>query len=234
MIPKKYSLKKGILIAIEGIDGAGKTTQTARLKEYYSRYGISVSTFKEPTDGIFGQEIRKLALNGRHVVTPEQELELFIRDRIEDCENNILPALNNKHLVIIDRYYFSSIAYQGALGIDIKYIQNRNEEIAIKPDLVIILDVAAHIGLSRISNFRKETHNHFEGEDYLEKVRNIFCNLKLPYVQTINASRDEDDVFKNIKNMIMDILIPYTYMKDDQFKIFEVKRSEDSVKIIFE
>ena len=137
---KKYLLKKGILIAVEGIDGAGKTTQVRRLKDHFSRIGLSVVTYKEPTDGNYGQLIRKLAKDGRDNVTPEDEMELFLKDRKEDCNINIKPSLEKNKLVLMDRYYFSSIAYQGSRGLDVNHIWNKNEKIAIIPDLVIILD----------------------------------------------------------------------------------------------
>ena len=150
---KKLKLNKGILVAIEGIDGAGKTTQAFKLRDYYRQLGIKTTYLKEPTNSEYGQQIRNLAIYGRNSISPEDELELFIKDRIYDCQYFIKPALQKKELVIIDRYYFSSIAYQGALGLDIEYILKRNEKIAVKPDIVIIIDVAVIIGLSRIKNF---------------------------------------------------------------------------------
>ena len=73
-------LSKGLLIAIEGIDGSGKSTQAKHLAQHFTETGLTVRTLREPTDGHFGQEIRRLAREGRHQVTPEQELELFIQD----------------------------------------------------------------------------------------------------------------------------------------------------------
>jgi dTMP kinase len=228
----KHKLQKGILIAIEGIDGAGKTTQTARLRDHYNRLGFNVCSLKEPTNSPFGQKIRELAINGRQSVTGLEELELFINDRILDCSNNIGPALNNNQLVLIDRYYFSNIAYQGALGLDKNYILKRNEEIAIPPDMVIILDLSVKIGLSRIENYRKENHNHFEKEDYLEKVRKIFLEMNASYIQLIDASRDEYTVFNNIKNIVQDIVAPHIYLDDNQFDLFERKIEKNHLVFI--
>lgn len=228
MIKDKVSLSQGILIAIEGIDGAGKTTQVLNIKHFFQQYGFKVSTFKEPTDGIYGNQIRNLAIHGRHSITSDEEMELFIKDRIEDCKENILPALKNNHLVIMDRYYYSNIAYQGALGIDIELIRKRNEKIARIPDLVIILDLAVHLGLSRIINFRKEQHNHFEEETYLEKVRQIFAKMSMPNIQEINASSDENDVFNNIKNILRDIVEPHIIIEESQIGMFKGKDIRDS------
>lgn len=219
----RYQLKKGILIAIEGIDGVGKTTQISRLKEHYERNGYSVVTLKEPTNGEYGQKIRNLAKYGRESVTAEEEMRLFINDRIEDCKKNIIPALNAKKIVFIDRYYFSSIAYQGALGLDVKYIARENEAVAVIPDLVVIVDAAVKIGLSRISNQRNETPNHFEQEEYLEKVRAIFRQMSAPYIQLIDGSRQEDEVFTHLKNIIDDIISNQAVKISSQQELFPDK-----------
>lgn len=226
---RKYKLNKGILIALEGIDGAGKTTQTINLRNYFQSKGFNVVNFKEPTDGIYGQKIRQLAIHGRHTITPEKELELFIKDRIEDCTNNIRPSLEKKKLIFMDRYYFSNIAYQGALGLNINDILQRNEEIAVIPDLVIILDVVVKIGLSRIKQNRQEDHNHFEGEEYLEKVGNIFKGMKAPFVQIIDGSRDEDTVFKNVRNITQDIIAPYVSLDKRQVDLFGINIEDNKI-----
>lgn len=213
-------LGKGILVAIEGIDGAGKTTQVHRLTDYFRRAGLCVESFKEPTDGVFGQRIRELAKYGRHTVTPEEEFELFLNDRKEDCKLNIYPALNDRKLVFMDRYYFSNAAYQGALGLDRNYIIKCNEDFAPVPDLVIILDVAARVGLSRIKRFRKEEHNHFEKEDYLNKVRKAFRQMEFSYLQRVDGSRDEDSVFINLRNILNDIIPPFVIPDSYQEDLF--------------
>ncbi len=228
---KKYKLNKGILIAIEGIDGAGKTTQVHRLFDHYTRLGYKIIRLKEPTDGQYGQMIKKLSEKGRNK-SPKEEMNLFLKDRIEDCKNNIQPALDRKDLVIIDRYYFSSIAYQGALGLDPAYILEENEKIAIRPDLVVILDCAVNIGLSRITSLRNEVPNHFEKEELLEKTRNIFKTMKAPYIQIIDSTLDEDSVFSHLKNIVNDILLPHTYSVNDQPDLFAVE-SETNSKVLF-
>lgn len=146
-----HELRRGVLIAIEGIDGAGKTTQTEILANKLAKEGFPVVTLKEPTDGKWGQMIRKLAQNGRNL-SPEEESRLFLKDRNEDVERNIRPALLQKRIVIMDRYYHSNIAYQGALGVDVDEIRQANEHFAPVPDVVIILDVAPSIGRSRLVN----------------------------------------------------------------------------------
>lgn len=217
---KSAKLTKGILIAVEGVDGAGKTTQAEYLRDYFARKGYKTHLFKEPTKGKYGLQIRELAAKGRDHMTPEQEFELFLKDRKEDCELNIKPALDNHDIVFMDRYYFSSMAYQGALGMDMEYIRTENEKIAIVPDLVIIFDLAVKIGLSRIRNNRNETPNHFEKESYLEDVRKNFLQMSAPYIQRIDAADDEDTVSKKLVNIIKDVITPYIVEDTTQQDLF--------------
>lgn len=166
---------RGVLIAIEGIDGAGKSTQSMLLKRALEQRGYEVVLLKEPTDGVWGSEVRRLARLGRYA-SPEEELELFLRDREENVKQNILPALESGHVVIMDRYYPSSMAYQGALGIDPQLIRERSERIAPVPDLVVVLDVPPEVGVSRILK-RGERPNYFEDKEYLRAVRDVFRHI---------------------------------------------------------
>lgn len=227
---KRYVLNRGVLIAIEGIDGAGKTTMVTRLKDYFSRKQFQVSNFKEPTDGQYGQEIKRLAREGRENITPEEEMKLFLEDRKENREKNIEPALERKEIVIMDRYYFSSVAYQGARGLDKNYIYKENEKVARRPDIVIILDCAVTIGLKRIEFQRGDKPNHFEKEELLEKARRIFKAMEKPYIQEIDSSRPEDEVFENIKNIVSGILVPFTQEITDQPDLFTVESHDNQSK----
>ncbi|MCP8310143.1 MAG: dTMP kinase, partial [Candidatus Methylarchaceae archaeon HK01M] len=103
----KKVLKKGLLIAIEGIDGAGKTTNAELLRNVLHKDGYSVTLLHEPTEGKWGKKIAELAMKGLDDINPETEFELFCKDRREDVENNIKPALKRRDIVIMDRYYLS-------------------------------------------------------------------------------------------------------------------------------
>ena len=105
--PKQRIMKRGVLIAIEGIDGAGKTTQAELLRKHFEDEGYDVATFKEPTQSDSGLKIRELGKNGR-VVPVETEFKLFLEDRRFDVKNNIRPALDAGKIVVVDRYYYSS------------------------------------------------------------------------------------------------------------------------------
>jgi dTMP kinase len=173
MSPK---LRNGVLVVLEGIDGSGKTTQARSLLRRLRYRGYSGVFFREPTRGRWGREIKRLAVRADSL-TPDEELELFVRDRRENVERNLVPALKAGKVVVLDRYYFSTIAYQGAKGIDPGKIRRMNEAFAVKPDLVIVLDVDAKAGLTRIRG-RKRRDELFEREDYLARVREIFLSLK--------------------------------------------------------
>lgn len=167
-------LKRGVLIAIEGIDGAGKTTQSRILMQKLTERGYPAVGLHEPTDGIWGKRIKELAKNGRHDISAKKELSFFLMDRMEDVREHIRPSLNSKKIVVMDRYYPSSVAYQGARGLDAGYIEKKNEEIAPIPDITIVLDLNPEVALRRIRHKRNMTPNHFERQKYLDSVRRIF------------------------------------------------------------
>ncbi len=166
--------RRGILISVEGIDGTGKTTQVQLLRQWFEGQGRSAVVLKEPTQGPYGREIAELAASGSF--DPERELRLFMLDRREDVKNNILPALAAGKAVIMDRYYQSNMAYQGARGLDVEKIREENEKFSPVPDLVIILDIDPHLSMARVKT-RKNVIDHFENEAYLKKVRNIFLRI---------------------------------------------------------
>ena len=172
----------------EGIDGAGKTTHVRLLDERLRRAGYDVLCLKEPTEGLWGQKLRQLAQHGRQAISPATELEWFLLDRREDVERNIQPALARGRIVVLDRYYFSTMAYQGALQLDPEEIRARNEAFAPPPDLLFLLHLPATQGLRRVR--RRGTLSHFERLDYLERVAAIFAAMDFPYLRRIDASAD--------------------------------------------
>jgi dTMP kinase len=165
----------GILIAVEGIDGAGKTTQVELLVQFLEKAGQCVLRSKEPTDGYWGQIIRRSAANGRLSVA--EELTAFMEDRKQHLQEKILPALALGQTVVLDRYYYSTAAYQGVRRGNVEEILSKVLESAPEPDVVLLLDVPPEVGFARISDKRKETPNAFEGIDNLRAVRAVFLQL---------------------------------------------------------
>ena len=197
-------MKKGFLIVIEGIDGAGKSTQAEILMNRLQERGFDVVYFREPSGSRWGQEIKRKALD-KDSITPEEELELFQKDRKENVEKNLKPALERNKIVVLDRYYFSTIAYQGAKGIDEERIKRMNEEFAVKPDLVFILDIDPHEGLDRIRNRRKKDRL-FERADYLAKVRQIFRGFKGKKFIHIDARMPKEAISARIEKHVLNLI----------------------------
>jgi dTMP kinase len=200
----RYCLSRGLLIVFEGIDGAGKTTQVRLLDERLQREGYDVVCLKEPTAGPWGQKLRQLAQHGRQQVSPVTELEWFLQDRREDVEHNIQPALARGQIVLLDRYYFSTIAYQGALQFDPEELRARNEAFAPAPDLLFLLEVTPELGLQRVQ--RRGMLSHFERLDYLKQVAAIFAALQFPYLRRIDTSAEpatvQERIWQNVATLL--------------------------------
>ena len=189
-------IRHGLLIVLEGIDGSGKTTQARSLLRRLRSRGWEAVFFREPSRGKWGREIKRKAARADSL-TPPDELALFVKDRRENVEKNLKPALRKGKVVVLDRYYFSTIAYQGAKGIDPRRIRRMNEAFAVKPDLVIILDIAAGEGLARLAG-RKTRDELFEREDYLARVAKIFKNFRGPGILHLDGRGDRLSVGRAI------------------------------------
>ncbi|MBC7364345.1 MAG: dTMP kinase [Candidatus Aminicenantes bacterium] len=188
--------KTGLFIVFEGLDGSGKSTQAEILYEKLIQLGKPVVKLREPTEGKWGKKIRECAREAGSL-SPGEELELFIKDRKEDIRKNIKPALLNNKIVILDRYFYSTLAYQGARGIPLEEIRKKHESFLIKPDVVFIIDVPVSLGLKRIKD-RAVIYRLFEEEDYLKKVRKIFLSLPDPECQIIDGRRAIPDIAREI------------------------------------
>lgn len=202
-------LDRGLFVVFEGLDGAGKTTQVQLLYERLQQQGYAVVSLKEPTDGPWGQKIRQLAQHGRDV-SPLTELEWFLQDRQEDVAQHIAPALQCHHIVLLDRYYFSTIAYQGALGLDPQTIQARNEAFAPAPDLLFLLDIPPAQGLQRVHQRGGATT--FERLDYLERVAKVFSGMSFSYLRRLDALREPAAIHNSIWQEVQQLLQQHTHV----------------------
>lgn len=198
------TLRRGLLIVFEGLDGAGKTTQLGRLYDYLCRQGRDVVSLREPTDGPWGQRLRHLMLHGRGAVTPATELEWFLNDRREHVDQRIRPALDQKQIVLLDRYYFSTMAYQGALGCNPQSIRIRNEAFAPPPDLLLLLALPPVVGWQRLK--QRGAPSHFERLDYLERVATIFDAMDFPYLRRIPADQEAEVVHAQVRRETQQLL----------------------------
>lgn len=178
--------RPGFFLVLEGIDGSGKSTLSRALAEHVRQSGRVAVLDREPTDGPHGRALRESAKTGR--LAPEAELELFLKDRREHVEKLIAPALARGDVVILDRYYFSTAAYQGARGLDVAAIVAANEAFAPVPDLVLLLDLEPAAGAARITG-RGDGLDDFEALDYQREVRRLFLALDRPFIRKLDASQ---------------------------------------------
>ncbi|MBL4901498.1 MAG: dTMP kinase [Desulfocapsa sp.] len=196
--------KPGLLIVFEGTDGTGKSTQTKLLATDLEERGFAVVSTFEPSNGIYGKQIRALFTN-RETISREEELDLFLADRKDHVDNLIAPSLKSGKVVLCDRYYLSTIAYQGAAGIDPAHILARND-FAPVPDLALLFYAPLTTGIQRITEGRGEPLNDFEKEDYLEKVASQFEQLQLPCIKRIDATRDIETIHQDVLALVNPIL----------------------------
>ena len=194
----------GILLALEGIDGSGKSTQARWLRDALEARGLRAVVLREPGDSEYGDKLRQQFSEGR-TVTPAEEVRLFVEDRRIDVRDNILPALAALQVVVMDRYYFSTMAYQGALGLDPESLRQENEEFAPRPDLTLILDVDPATSLGRIESSR-ESPDSYEGADYLARVRDLFLSFCDGAVVSIDAAGGEAEVQAAIWDQVEGLL----------------------------
>jgi dTMP kinase len=192
-------MASGLFIVIEGIDGTGKSTQARKLGEWFQSLGREVVLSREPTDGPWGTKLRQSA-NAR--LSPENELQYFLNDRRQHVEELITPSLAEGKVVILDRYYFSTMAYQGAIGFDPQEIRRKNEMFAPVPDLLLIFDLDLDSALARIGA-RGDIANEFEKRENLERCREIFLSLKDEnFVRVIDSSGSVDDVARRVQEAV--------------------------------
>ena len=141
-----------MLITFEGIDGSGKSTQVRKLKKYLQAKCLSVITLREPGGTEVAEKIRQMLLESKHDITPVGELLLFAASRAELVQSVILPALEAQSVVILDRFYDSTTAYQGyGRGISIPMLQeiNRIATFGLEPDITFYLDILPEDAMNR-------------------------------------------------------------------------------------
>lgn len=197
-------MKRGLLIVFEGIDGTGKSTHCGLLAKSLTERSVPNVSLAEPTRGTWGTKIRSLLSEGRQGISPQEELSWFVNDRKEDIELNIMPALNDKKVVLMDRYYFSTAAYQGALGLDPEQIRLENETFAPIPDRVLIFLTSPETCLERIESSRDQK-SAFEKLDYLQKVQKIFKGFEGPNIRFIDSVGSVPEVHDKVLSAVEDL-----------------------------
>lgn len=201
-------MKRGLLIAFEGVDGCGKGTQIAHLRAYLAARpsGALDAVFtREPTDGPDGQRIRAAAREGAPI-SPEQELAWFVADRTEHVRTLIEPALAAGQIVVTDRYYLSTVAYQGARGLDWREILRASEAQYPVPDLFVLLTLDAERAMQRVESRGEARDPLFERVDFLARAAEIFAAVDRPSIVRIDAARPEAEVAGQVAEAVESLL----------------------------
>jgi dTMP kinase len=204
----KHCINRGILVAIEGIDGVGKTTQSIRLVERLTALGLNAVRFFEPTNETQeAQQIRRTLEHGSPK-NPSDLVDLFLADRRHDVENHIMPALREKKIVVMDRYFLSTAAYQSDSR-PWQEILEMNREFAPEPDINFIINWPADIAMTLIEK-RDNGLTTFENETALINVRGRYLEMAREDSGTyvvVEKIADEEDVCDEI----LDILLKYLH-----------------------
>ncbi len=209
MVDTKPRNSPGYLFVLEGIDGAGKTVACDAIVTLLQSDGFDVVRLREPTsESKWGREIRERSPRGE--LSPAEELELYTKDRDWHIQNRIRPALESGKMVLMDRYFFASGAYQSeSTGIDWREILRRNREElhAPEPDIIFILDIIAEEGLKRATARKEAVNLQFERLDRLLKVRETYLVMAAEdsgTYQIIDATLEIDAVVQAVYTSIRD------------------------------
>lgn len=189
-------MTQGRFITLEGIDGAGKSTQLAWVESRLRKNGCRVVVTREPGGTAFGEDLRHLLLSGKHALHPETELLLMFAARREHIDKVIAPALARGDWVISDRFTDASFAYQsGGSGVDWdkavtleRWVQG-----ALQPDLTLFFDVPPAVGKARAGAAREADRFEREQETFYDRVRAAYLRRarEAPHrMRVINADRE--------------------------------------------
>ena len=203
MAHKQLRVRRGVLIDLEGIDGCGKSTQAQLLAKRLRAADHVVVVLKEPTDGPHGTRLKPV-LRGERDAEAEEVLALFTADRREHVADRITPALERGEIVLMDRYYYSALAYQCAAGIPAERIRAVNA-FAPTPDLVMVFDLPVGEALERV-------HSHsvadtFERANHLERVRTAYLAMEAdPLVHVLDATRPPEGIAAEVWTLVSEVL----------------------------
>jgi len=194
--------RKGTFICIEGLDASGKTTQARRLVRELRRRGFQTVYTTEPSSGEIGKFIRTYILERKKRVPIAVEALLFAVDRVDHLEQMVKPALEKGKIVVSDRYVYSSLAYQGAAGLDLNWIEEINRSV-ITPDLAIYLDVPPEVVVKRM----KRKRSVMERMQIQQKVQRVYMKfVKDRRLIRIDGNRPKDDVSSAILATVLSFL----------------------------
>ena len=203
-------MKHGRFVSFEGIEGCGKTTQIALLSDVLMGRGVPHSVTREPGGTAVGEGIRKILLHSESIhLTAAAELLLFYASRSQNILEKIEPSLARGEVVICDRFYHASMAYQGyGRGIPIEFIEKLTDLVCgeRRPEITILLDIEPEIGLSRArtrNSKRSEDEGRFEMEDvpFYKRIRDGYLDLasrEPQRIRVIPANRSIEEIHRDV------------------------------------
>jgi dTMP kinase len=206
--------KRGRFLSFEGIEGCGKTTQITILSKYLESHSIPFTITREPGGTAVGEGIRKILLNSETIhLTSASELLLFYASRSQNIAEMILPSLDRGEVVICDRFYHASMAYQGyGRGIPLEFIDKLTDLVCgnYRPEITVLLDIEPEIGLSRArarNQQRAVDEGRFEMEDvvFYTKIRNGYLELAQndpEHIKVVQADRGIEDVHRDVVRIL--------------------------------
>ena len=209
--------RRGVLLSFEGGEGSGKTTHARRLADHLKELGYSVTLAREPGGTPLGERIREVLLGRDDELSPLEEFLLFSTARAQLVRTVIRPALEASQIVVVDRYYHSSYAYQGGGGaLSLDYMQTVTAGVVgdCTPELVLLLDIEPQTGLSRCSSAGGKdgtASDRFEGKgvEFHRKVRDAFISCAQAEPErfvVIDASESVEDVFARVSDAGLEVL----------------------------
>lgn len=204
----------GKFITLEGIDGAGKTTQLAWLAEVLQHHGISFVVTREPGGTALGEQLRLLLLDRSMSMHAETEALLMFAARREHLDHVILPALAEGQWVVSDRFTDASFAYQGG-GRKLEYSKLAALEQwvqgGLQPDLTLYFDIPVEIAQQRIHQIKDADRFEQEQFDFFQRVRQAYLQRakQFPHrICTIDSSQPLVEVKKAVEKALQ-ILLPH-------------------------
>lgn len=202
-------LTKGVFVVLEGLDGAGKDSNVRNIENYLSHTDISHFIASEYKDSQFCREVRTALNNQSPQLDPLTETMLFYASRIEHTKNIIKPYLDRGYLVVSDRYYATTMAYQGARTDLVPHVHELALPSLVEPDLVLFYDIPVEIYAERVLG-RDAKLDAIEGRgiEYFSAVRANFHKLAAndPRFVVINADKPLEDVFAESLAHVNDFL----------------------------
>lgn len=187
----------GKLITVEGVEGAGKTTQLGFIRAWLETAGRRVVLTREPGGSPLGEELRALLLGHRHDMATDTELLLLFAARAEHIHRVIAPALQAGNWVLCDRFTDATYAYQGGgRGVPWRRIAALEEWVQgeLRPDLTLLLDVPVEQGLARVGQRGQKDRFESEGAAFFQRVRSAYRELAQRYPERYRLIDASDPV----------------------------------------